>query len=163
MEAAGEISRFKDADLDKALSAEILSTKDKSDRFVKEFALTTGVEQFKGIYYIDRTETVSGLSGSDCIMSTDNQNHSFEFTRLELEMNSVNLEIPSDSCITLSEKEIIRGWRTALNKMKAGEVWQVLIPASHAYGDEGIKSDNKEENVESGEALHFLIRQGRES
>ncbi len=38
-------------------------------------------------------------------------------------------------------------------------MWELVVPAALAYGDESIKTNDKEShNVESGEALRFLIR-----
>jgi len=32
---------------------------------------------------------------------------------------------------------VVPGWRTALLKMKVGDMWEIVIPADQAYGEEG--------------------------
>jgi FKBP-type peptidyl-prolyl cis-trans isomerase len=34
---------------------------------------------------------------------------------------------------------VIPGWREALFKMKAGDEWQIVVPADLGYGDDGIE------------------------
>jgi FKBP-type peptidyl-prolyl cis-trans isomerase FklB len=48
---------------------------------------------------------------------------------------------------------VIPGWTEALMKMKAGDTWLVVIPASLAYGDTGV--DNV---IPPGQTLIFTIK-----
>jgi FKBP-type peptidyl-prolyl cis-trans isomerase FklB len=38
---------------------------------------------------------------------------------------------------TFQLAQLITGWRTALTKMKTGDLWEIVVPAALAYGAEG--------------------------
>jgi FKBP-type peptidyl-prolyl cis-trans isomerase len=47
---------------------------------------------------------------------------------------------------------VVKGWTEALERMKTGSKWQLFIPASLAYGDQGMG-----QNIEPGSTLIFDI------
>jgi FKBP-type peptidyl-prolyl cis-trans isomerase FklB len=46
-------------------------------------------------------------------------------------------ETPAGKTVTFEAGGVIAGWMEALSLMKEGDVWEVVIPADIAYGEEG--------------------------
>jgi FKBP-type peptidyl-prolyl cis-trans isomerase FklB len=49
-------------------------------------------------------------------------------------------------------KQTIPGWREALKLMPVGSKWQIVVPATQAYGDRGVGS-----TIEPNETLIFDV------
>ncbi len=54
--------------------------------------------------------------------------------------------------LKLQVNRVIRGWTAALEKMKTGSKWELFIPSTLAYGDQGYGP-----NVEPGSTLIFDV------
>ncbi len=159
MEQADKTMQFSNTELDSILESFLLSKAEQSDKFVRNFAAKSDVVDFKGIYYIDRTGQ-SEQSEVLCYNPSEKDSsydYVVEFVRLNFHQKVSNVE-KAYTCLHVNEDEVIRGWRTALRKMKEGNEWELLVPAALAYGNDGTSTSDDVDRVEKGEALRFLIR-----
>jgi FKBP-type peptidyl-prolyl cis-trans isomerase FkpA len=53
---------------------------------------------------------------------------------------------------TFQLDQVIKGWTEGVQRMRVGEMWEFLIPASLAYGDRGFGS-----TIPPGSSLRFQI------
>jgi len=58
-----------------------------------------------------------------------------------------------DSFITLTPKQVIKGWAEAMQLMVAGDKWEMYIPSELGYGDSGSSAPK----IGAGEVLVFTV------
>ena len=151
--------------LNESLASVIISKSDKSKIFLKEFIASDDVVAVKGIYAIKGDKNIQ--SGNDLLPDCKTKNGSANdfrvaYTRLWLDsMERVEWEdeATQTGCINVSESEVIRGWRTALNAMEKGQVWEVVIPPELGYGSAGLNSpDGNTVLVDPDVNLRFMLK-----
>lgn len=167
LEQADKTMQFSDTQLNSVLESILLSKAEQSDKFVRAFAARPEVEDWKGIYYIDRSEKLALKDPGDGVCNQPAEfdsahDYVVEYVRLDFGVDVIS-EIGDYTCLQVNDDEVIRGWRTALRKMKEGDDWELLVPAPLAYGDNGMASTKQSASVEKGEALRFLIRLRKKS
>lgn len=161
LDEASTKTHFSNEEVTTSLKEVLLSPTERSAKRVRDFSLKSGVNDWNGIYYIDRTSASTKQShDADSCSSTVGKERTYliDYQRLLQENDKPDLDNLANQCLYFDNDEIIRGWRTALKKMEENDVWEILIPPALAYGEDGIESDNEHENVEPSEALHFVIR-----
>merc|ERR1712066_113080 len=56
-------------------------------------------------------------------------------------------------------RDVIKGWKKAMQQMVVGDMWEVYIPAEHAYGDRGSSGKpGSGANIPGGAPLVFVMR-----
>lgn len=107
--------------------------KKESADFMAKKAKETGVKQLKdGILY----KVITDSKSADRVSATDSVKVKYEGKLVNGTVFDNSNRQPGNIA-TLSLKNVIKGWQTAIPQMPVGSTWEIYVPYEQAYGEQG--------------------------